>query len=277
MPSSEGQDTNGSSTIIVQDVKQFPECVATVPKRPSFFFHENRWVLQGCSERVWGPGSIQNNNWKFWLSLHIFFTQSNNQRNFRGVVSECRACLQYTYQACIYIIYISTSIWLTTPPTNPSRRWFKTSHFHLPQVVRSHNLLSNGGFLEAFQKPGAPIQTSRFSRWVFPKIGVPQNGWLIMENPLEIHDLGVPLFVETPIYSQFSATKSSPSALSWFWVSSGALLISSNVSSPEPSCIGVRCSTQVSEVVWKGVAEKIREVFPNIYCGLLANLTLPHP
>ena len=26
--------------------------------------------------------------------------------------------------------------------------------------------------------------------WVFPKIGVPQNGWFIMENPIKMHDLG---------------------------------------------------------------------------------------
>ena len=36
--------------------------------------------------------------------------------------------------------------------------------------------------------------------WVFPKIGVPQNGWLNMENPIKMDDLGVPLFSETPIY-----------------------------------------------------------------------------
>ena len=33
-------------------------------------------------------------------------------------------------------------------------------------------------------------------RWVFPKIVVPQNGWFIMEIPIEMDDLGVPPFKE---------------------------------------------------------------------------------
>ena len=36
--------------------------------------------------------------------------------------------------------------------------------------------------------------------WVFPKIGIPQNGWFIMETSIKMDDLGVPLFSETPIY-----------------------------------------------------------------------------
>ena len=118
-----------------------------------------------------------------------------------------------------FCIFFPCVIWYLCPPhlkINPIKTthgWRSKWEFQVVNVIASYRLvvLSDAMWL--------------LCGW-FPKIGIPQNGWFTMENPIRMEDLGVPLFSETSMYVEYDHENYD---LQSFQLRTGGLLLSTKL------------------------------------------------
>ena len=116
--------------------------------------------------------------------------------------------IQYIYNIYIYIP------WVYSRKGFASRQLMRIGVFCFSPVIL---LTTNRLKTASFKNPKKNIYIYIYI-WAFPKIGIPQNAWFIMENPIKMDDLGVPLFLEAPIYISPASWGNHSTCLRFFFI-----------------------------------------------------------
>ena len=75
----------------------------------------------------------------------------------------------------------------------------KKGGFACSMLGKLYCIRNQGKVVTAQMTRGSNEENTPELTWVFPNIGVPENGWFIMKNLIKMDDLGgFPIFLETP-------------------------------------------------------------------------------
>ena len=156
----------------------------------SIIYHPDAWDVYIRVFPKNGGENPQNGWWKSWKTIELDDLGGNPtifgniHMFFFSTFGKGWSLLGR--QPCVFFFFRGGRVWKAGGNWIAAESWRTTVFF-------SHGVSTAGIIISE------KCLNSSIVIWAFPKIGVPQNGWFIMENPIKMDDLGIPLFLEISI------------------------------------------------------------------------------